>query len=63
MIELVHAAFTVLTLDDETPNEEIKCILNFDKSKVPVTSKLISVVGKGSVIYARRFFQKLDEHV
>jgi hypothetical protein len=34
MLERVHAAFTIVNLNDETPNEEIKCILNFDKSKV-----------------------------
>ena len=61
ILERVHPAFTIFDANDETPNEEIKCILNFEKSKVQVTSKLISAEGKGSGVYARRFSQKVDD--
>ena len=61
ILERVQQAFTVFDDNDDTPNEETKCTLSFEKSKVQVTSKLTSAEGKGSGVYARRFFQKVDD--
>ena len=61
ILERVQPAFTVFDANDETPNEDTKCTLSFEKSKVQVTSKLTSAEGKGSGVYARRFFQKVDD--